>query len=503
MELFASFDLMTVLTALGSIGLGLFVGMFFGSMPGLGITLAITLLLPLTYTMEPLNAILMLLAAYQSAEYAGSISAIALGIPGTVMAAPILIDGRAMASETSPGKALGYSLYASTLGGIVGGLVLILFAEPLARMALNLADAEYFLLALLGLVAVTAFASREPLKIGISICLGMIAGSIGLDVFSGVPRLSFEIPELYEGLSLIALVVGLFAFSEVFYMVAGNMRSKYEFSASDMKIRLTFKEMMAGFKAAIAGSTIGTVLGILPGVGSTVAGWLSYSAAKQISSKPEKFGNGSGEGIAAPDAANNAVVGGALLPFLTLGIPGTAGIAIIAGAFIIHGIQPGPLLITEQPELINGIFVGFLLTSVGMFFMGKVLSRGFARALVTPNAILVPGVLILSIVGIYSSNTSFFDLWLALGIGIFAFLLRKLDYSVAGFVLAFVLAPIIETSYRRAMLLSNGEISVFVERPISLAILCAMAAMIAYTLFKAFARKRTVNGKRTVTNGYS
>lgn len=258
MELFASFDFMTVLTALGSIGLGLFVGMFFGSMPGLGITLAITLLLPLTYTMEPLNAILMLLAAYQSAEYAGSISAIALGIPGTVMAAPILIDGRAMASETSPGKALGYSLYASTLGGIVGGLVLILFAEPLARMALNLADAEYFLLALLGLVAVTAFASREPLKIGISICLGMIAGTIGLDVFSGVPRLTFGIPELYEGLSLIALVVGLFAFSEVFYMVAGNMRSKYEFSASDMKIRLTFREMMSGFKAAMAGSTIGT-----------------------------------------------------------------------------------------------------------------------------------------------------------------------------------------------------------------------------------------------------
>lgn len=500
MDLFSTFDMMTLVSAFGSIFLGLLVGMFFGSMPGLGLTLAITLLLPLTYTMEPLNAILMLLAAYQSAEYAGSISAIALGIPGTVMAAPIVIDGRAMASQTSPGKALGYSLYASTFGGIVGGLTLLFFAEPLARLAMNLGDAEYFLLALLGLVAVTAFATREPLKIGISICLGMIAGTIGLDVFSGVPRLTFDVPELYEGLSLIALVVGLFAFSEVFFMMAGNMRNKYEFSTNDMKIRLTMQEMANGFKAALAGSVIGTVLGILPGVGSTIAGWLSYSAAKQISSTPEKFGNGSGEGIAAPDAANNAVVGGALLPFLTLGIPGTAGIAIIAGAFIIHGIQPGPLLITEQPELINGIFAGFLITSVGMFMMGKLLSRGFAHALVTPNSILVPGVVILSIIGIYTSNTSFFDLWLALGIGIFAFLLRKLDYSVAGFILAFVLAPIIETSFRRAMLLSNGDAMVFIDRPVSLVIICLMASMLLFSIYKTISNKRSSTGAKVANS---
>ncbi len=489
MELFASFDTMMIVSAGVSIFIGLLVGMFFGAMPGLGLTLAITLLLPMTYTMEPLNAILMLLAAYQSAEYAGSISAITLGIPGTVMAAPIVIDGRAMASQSSPGKALGYSLYSSTFGGIFGGLTLIFFAEPLARLAMNLADAEYFLLALLGLVAVTAFATREPLKIGISICLGMIAGTMGLDVFSGVPRLTFGIPEMYEGVSLIALVVGLFAFSEVFFMMAGNMSKKYEFSTHDMKITLTLREMMGAFKATTIGSFIGTVLGILPGVGSTVAGWLSYSAAKQASSTPEKFGHGSGEGIAAPDSANNAVVGGALLPFLTLGIPGTAGIAIIAGAFIIHGIQPGPLLIKEQPELINGIFVGFLVTSIGMFMMGKLLSQGFARALVTPNSILVPGVLVLSVIGIYTSNTSFFDLWLALGIGIFAFLLRKLDYSVAGFVLAFVLAPIIETSFRRAMLLADGDPMVFIDRPVSLVIICSMILMLSYSIYKTIKRK--------------
>lgn len=490
MEFLASLDAMSVISAALSITLGLFVGMLFGATPGLGITIAITLLLPLSYSMEPINAILMLLAAYQAAEYSGSISAITLGIPGTVMAAPILEDGRALAKTTSPGKALGYSLYASTFGGIFGGIVLILFAQPLAQFAVKLGDAEYFLLGMMGLVAVTAFSAKNPAKVFIAICMGMIAGTIGLDVFTGSPRLNFGQAELYEGLSLIALVVGLFAVSEILFMVSGDMRHRFKFEAHNMKISLSLREMKDTLKAMVTGSVIGTGLGILPGVGSTVAGWLSYSSAKSLSKTPEKFGKGSGEGIAAPDAANNAVVGGALLPFLTLGIPGTAGIAIIAGAFIIHGIQPGPLLIVENPGLINAIFAGFLMTTVGMFLMGKFMSRGFARALVTPNFILVPGVLILSILGIYAAESRIFDLWLALGIGVFAYVLRKLDYSVAGFVLAFVLSPIIETSLRRALLLSAGDWSVFVTRPVSLLLVILMVAMLGYTLFKQIRNAR-------------
>jgi len=489
MDLLAHLDLAMLLSAAGSIVLGLFVGMLFGALPGLGLTIAITLLLPLTYTMEPLNAILMLLAVYQAAEYGGSISAIALGIPGTVMAAPIVKDGRAMAQESSPGRALGFSLYGSTLGGLVGGLVLILFAQPLARFALRLGDAEFFLLGLMGLVAVTAFAERDPIKVAISICFGMIAGTIGLDVFTGMPRLTFDVPQLYEGLNLIALVVGLFAFSEAFFMMAGNMRHRFMFDARQMKITLTLREMLGGLKAGMIGGVIGTLLGILPGVGSTVAGWLSYSAAKSASRHPEKFGKGSGEGIAAPDSANNAVVGGALLPFLTLGIPGTAGIAIIAGAFIIHGITPGPQMIRDHPDLINGIFVGFIVTTFGMFLMGKFLSRGFARALVTPNFVLVPGVLILSIVGVYTSRAQIFDLWLALAIGAGAYLMRRLDYSVAGFVLAFVLSPIIEVSFRRALLISGDDYTVFVTRPISAVLVAVVAAMLGYTVLKALRRR--------------
>lgn len=213
----------------------------------------------------------------------------------------------------------------------------------------------------------------------------MIAGTIGLDMFTGQPRLSFGIPSLYEGLNLIALLVGLFAISEVLFMVGRNMRARYDFDASNLKISMSLREIRGMLKASTIGSAIGTFFGILPGVSSTVAGWMSYSAARSASRNPGKFGKASGEGIAVPDAANNAVVGGALLPFLTPGIPGTAGIAIIAGAFIIHGIQPGPQMIRSNPELINGNFVGFILTTIGMFIMGKTLSRGFARALVTPS----------------------------------------------------------------------------------------------------------------------
>lgn len=494
MDIMAMIEPMALLATAGSILLGLFVGMLFGAMPGLGLTVAITLLLPLSYSMEPLNAILMLLAVYQAAEYGGSISAITLGIPGTVMAAPIVEDGRALASTTSPGKALGYSLYGSTIGGLFGGLVLVLFALPLATFALRLGDAEFFLLGLLGLVAVTAFAARDPLKVAISICMGMIAGTMGLDMFTGQPRLSFGIPNLYEGLNLIALVVGLFAVSEALFMVGRNMRARYEFDASNMKISLTLREIGGMLKASTIGSVIGTFFGILPGVGSTVAGWMSYSAARTASRNPGKFGKGSGEGIAAPDAANNAVVGGALLPFLTLGIPGTAGIAIIAGAFIIHGIQPGPQMIRNNPELINGIFVGFILTTIGMFIMGKTLSRGFARALVTPNYILVPGVLILSVLGVYASRGAIFDLWLALGIGVAAYVMRRLDYSVAGFVLAFVLSPIIETSLRRALLISNGDWSIFYTRPISLVLVVLLSLFAAVTVYNAV-RARNGRGK--------
>jgi len=490
MDLVANVDFMSVVSAFGAIMLGLFVGMLFGALPGLGLIIGVTLLLPLSYAMGPVESILMLLACYQGAEYGGSISAIVLGIPGTAMAAPIVLDGREMAKTTSPGKALAYSLYGSTFGGIFGGLVLIFFAEPVARFALGLADPEFFLLGIVGLLAVATFGAKDFIKAMISVLLGLIAGTVGIDLFTGMPRLTGGYFEVYEGLNLISVAVGLFALSEVFMMLSNRMNKAYSFDASDMRISLTMKEFLGSFKAMITGSAIGSFMGVLPGVGSTVSGWLAYSGAKGLSKSPEKFGKGSPEGIAAPDAANNATVGGALLPFIALGIPGSASIAIIAGAFIIHGITPGPQMIRNDPGLIQAIFLGFMATTVCMFFMGKALTTVFARALITPNSFLVPAILISSIIGIYSSGGHFFDLWVALGLGVAAYIMRRLDYSVAAFVLAMVLAPIIEKSFRRALVISEGDYMTFVDRTYSQVIMLAILGTLAYALVKAMQGRR-------------
>lgn len=489
MELFAVVDFWLIASSFGAIMLGLFVGMLFGALPGLGLIVGITLLLPLSYAMGPTQSILMLLACYQGAEYGGSISAIVLGIPGTAMAVPILLDGREMAKRTSPGKALAYSLYGSTFGGIFGGLTLILFAQPLAIFALKLGDPEFFLLGLVGLLAVAAFGAKDFIKALISVAFGLIAGVVGLDMFTGEARLTFNELSLYDGVNLISVAVGLFAFSEVLIMLSGAMSSGYSFKREDMKIWLTGRECIHSLRAMFMGSTIGSLIGILPGVGSLVSGWLAYSGAKAVSKTPNEFGKGSGEGIASPDAANNATVGGALLPFLALGIPGSASIAIIAGAFIIHGIQPGPAIMRNNPDLIRAIFIGFMATTVCMFFMGKLLTPLFARALNTPNAFLVPVILASSIIGIYSSTGNFFDIWLAFGLGLCAYILRRLDYSVAAFVLAMVLSPIIERSFRRALVISDGEYSIFFTRIYSQVLLAAIALTLAYAVY-AFLRNR-------------
>ncbi len=491
MELLAAFDFMTMLSSFGAIMLGLFVGMLFGALPGLGLIIGVTLLLPLSYAMGPVESILMLLACYQGAEYGGSISAIVLGIPGTAMAAPIVLDGRQMAKATSPGKALAYSLYGSTFGGIFGGLILILFAQPVARFALQLADPEFFWLGVVGLLAVATFGSRDFIKAMISVTLGLIFGTVGLDLFTGSPRLTFGFFELYDGVNLIAVAVGLFAFSEVLVMLSGQMNRTYKFEAHHMKIWLTPSEMRGVFKSTVVGSALGSFMGVLPGVGSTVSGWLAYSGAKGISRAPEKFGKGSSEGIAAPDAANNATVGGALLPFIALGIPGSASIAIIAGAFIIHGIQPGPQIMRNNPELVRAIFIGFMATTICMFFMGKLLTTAFTRALITPSSFLVPAILISSIIGIYSSKGHFFDIWLALGLGAVAYILRRLDYSVAGFVLAMVLSPIIEKSFRRSLVLSEGDYSIFFSRIYSQVILVFIVITIGFAIWKTIRSVRS------------
>ncbi|WP_274626266.1 tripartite tricarboxylate transporter permease [Arvimicrobium flavum] len=498
---FLAFDFASLfsLANLSAIALGTLVGLIIGALPGLGATIAIVLLLPLTYSMSPLASILLLVAAYQGAEYGGSISSIVLGIPGTPAAVATVLDGNAMAKQGLPGKALGYSLLSSTIGGIVGGLVLAFLAVPLARLAVRFSDPEFFLIGIAGLLAVAALSSKSALKSAISVVLGLMVGTIGLDTFTGALRFTFGRLELLEGVGMVALLTGMFAFSEIFAIISHDLHKRYVASTERVSTGLTWKEFKSIFAPTMTGAGIGSLVGLFPGMGAGPASWFAYIQAKKMSRSPQTFGHGNPEGIAAPESANNAVVGGNLVPLMALGIPGSPATAIILGAFIIHGIQPGPNLFTNSADLAYGLFYGFLLTTVAMYLAGRLVTNMFARALTISNIYLVPIILTLSIVGVYAAHSLFFELWLALGVGMLCFILRQLDYSMPSFILAFILSPIIEESLRRSMLLSDGSYSIFVTRPYALTILLLIVAFLAFTMVERYrGRLKSLNGDAQV-----
>lgn len=472
--------------------IGTFVGMMIGSIPGMGATLAIVLLLPLTYVMDPLSSILLLLATYQACEYGGSISAVVLGVPGTPAALVTALDGHALAKQNSPGKALAYSLYSSFTGGLFGALMLIFLSAFLVKISLLISEPEYFWIALMGLIAVSALSSKDFLKSLISAVLGLMAATIGMDEFTGASRFTLGRIELMEGLGIIALLVGMFAFTELFFMVNHDLKKRYVADSSQLKTKLTWREFKSVVKPMGIGSVIGTVIGIFPGMGAGPAAWFSYSIAQAWSKTKATFGKGNPEGIAAPEAANNAAVGGALIPLLSLGIPGSTTIAIIMGAFIIHGLQPGPTLFKTNADLVYGVIYGFLLTTVAMLIIGKYVTSFFSRAMTIPNPVLIPIVLALSMIGVFVTRDLHFDLWLALLIGVISYGLIKLKYSVAAFILAFVLGPIIEESFRRSLIISSGSYEIFYTRPISIALICVIVAILAWMIFQKIKKSKDI-----------
>ncbi len=487
------------ITNLLCILLGTLVGMVFGALPGLGTVIAVALLLPVTFTLPPLAGILMLLATYQAGEYGGSISAILLGVPGTPQAAATVIDGHAMAMNDSPGKALSYSLLSSSIGGIFGGMVLIFVSVPLAEFALNFGSPEYFLLGVIGLMAVGLLSGRDKVKSLISVVLGLMAGTVGVDTLTGVNRATFNQPELMDGINLVAFLVGMFAISELFLMISKGLNISYVADYSKLKTGLTFREIKNIIRPTTIGSLIGAGTGILPGIGGGASCWFAYAAVSKSSKNPESFGKGCAEGIAAPESSNNASAGGALVPFLALGIPGSAAIAIIMGAFIMHGIQPGPNVFTAERDLVYGIFYGFILTTVAMYLIGRMLTPVFARVLVVPNSFLVSIVMVLCLIGIYASKSAFFDLWLALGIGVTFYFLKRLQYSVSSVIIAYVLAPIIEENFRRSLTLSNGNYGVFFESIYSIALVLMIVGAISASVYGDY-KKRNNRANSTDTD---
>lgn len=482
---------------------GSLIGVVFGAIPGLGAMITIVLMLPVSFMLDPLPAVLLLLSIYQSAEYGGSISSIVLGIPGTPSNVATVLDGHPLAQKKSPGKALAYSLVTSTLGGLFGGLVLLFLAAPVAQFALTLSYPEYFLVALLGIFAVAAISSKNMLKSVISAFLGLMAGTVGIDVITGTARFTGGSLELMSGLNMIPVILGMFAFSEVAIMISENLGERKAGDPLSMSTKLSMKEYGSIAKPSFAGATVGSLVGIFPGTGSSTSSWFGYGLAQRLSRSPKTFGTGNPEGIAGAESANNSAVGGAILPMLTLGVPGSPTIAVIMGAFIIHGIVPGPNIFTDEPKLAGGILFGFLLTSIAMFCAGKLFTPLFARVLTVPPSILIPIVVILSLVGAYTANYLHFEVWLGVGIGLFAYFMRRLDFSLPAFILAFVLSEIIEKNFRRAITVSGGDWSIFTSTPVAMVLVVLVAGVVIYGIFKAFqVRKAKVQTEEAERNAH-
>jgi len=449
---------------------GIVLGLVIGILPGLGPPIAIALALPFTFYLDTVPSLILLLGIYSAAIYGGSISAIAVGIPGTGAAIATVQDGHKMFKAGLGGEALGFSLTGSIIGGLFSVVCLALISPLLAELAAKFGPREYLAISVFGLVVVVRVAGKSLSKGLLMGGLGIFLTTWGLDELNGTERYTFGSYHLYEGLPLVPFLVGLFAMSEVM-VGAERALKKIEFSDASLTVKLpSFKQLSKMKDVLLRSSVIGTIIGIIPGEGAAVGAFFAYSEAKRKSANPEKFGTGIPEGIVAPETANNATVGGALVPTLTLGVPGSPAAAVLLGALLIQGLAPGPRLFAERPDLMYSIFIGLFLINILMMFIGLVAIRFAARLIMVPTTIILPTVMLLSFVGIYSVSNSFFNVGVLLGAGILGYVVRKLGYSIAPLSIGFVLGPILENALRQSLTIADGSVSEFFNTPIGLTI---------------------------------
>ncbi len=450
------------------ITLGVMMGIMAGAMPGLSPSMGVALLVPFTYAMSPTLALILLVSIYIAANYGGSITAVTINAPGTPSAVVTSFDGYPLTKKGQPGMGLGVSLVASTVGGFVGTIILILFSVQLAKIAVKFHPAEYFALAIFGLTTVATLGGRNWVKAFLMAMLGLLLNTIGIDPISGVSRFTFGSVHLYDGFSLIPALIGLFALSEVFKQLEERNfdTKKIELKKTKWPSFIDYWKLKFGI---LRSSLIGTLIGIFPGAGATIASFISYDIAKRTSKEPEKFGKGSLEGVAAAEAANSSSVGGALVPLLTLGIPGSASTAVLIGALMIHDLTPGPQLFNTKPELVYGLFASLLLANLIMLILGLFGSKLWVKVTSVPKKILYPLIFTISIIGSFAVRYSFFDVIACLGFGLAGWILRRNNYPVAPIVLGLVLGNIAETNFRRAVMM--GDYTIFFKRPVSLTLI--------------------------------
>ncbi|MCM3714163.1 tripartite tricarboxylate transporter permease [Halalkalibacter oceani] len=468
-----------------------FVGFLGGAMPGISGTMLIIILLPVTYGMGTEPAFLLLTGIYASAVFSGLISAILFRTPGTPEAIVTVFDGYPMTKKGKAGQALGIGILSSVIGGVAGCIALIFLTPPLATFALNFSSPEFFALAVLGLTVVASLSGGDLTRGLIGVLFGLFIATIGMDSMTGTARFTFDSSNLMSGVELIPILIGLFAISEVLRKSAEDHTIKQKFQKVKTKIfeMAIFKQISSTLARS---SILGILVGILPGVGATTASMLSYSEAVRWSKRPKKeFGTGVPEGIAAPESANNAAAMGAMVPLLALGIPGSATTAVILGAFVLHGLQPGPMLLTSSAELVYTIFIGLLIVNLSILLFAKPFIKMFSYVMKVPYTVLGPLILMLCIIGTFAVRNSIFDIWVMFVFGIIGFFLEKLKFPLATVILGVVLGPIGEAEFRRSLTMSGGDYSVFFTRPISATLLAlAVLALFAPAIKKLFTKSK-------------
>lgn len=475
-EIFLSFENFLAIVA------GMSLGIVIGAIPGLSGSMGIALVLPFTYGMEPVSAILLVIGIYKGAMFAGSIPAILVRTPGTPGNICTLLDGWPLAKKGQARKALDMSLYASVGADFISNIALIGFAALIASFALRFGPPEYFWLMAFSLTIVTSVSGNSLAKGMVATVLGLLLSTVGLDLVYGGARFTFGMMELSGGIGLVPLLIGLFALPEVIhYYLTKTTRAHFEQQAGDP---LTFAEFRRCVPTIFRSSIIGVIIGAIPGTGATPASFLSYSIAQRRSKTPENFGKGEIEGVAAAEAGNNAVAGATLIPLLSLGIPGDVVTAVMVGAFLIHGISIGPSLFQTQGDLVYAIFFGILLSSVAMLIFGRMALRMFSRISEIPRHILMPGLLLFCVFGTYAIQNSQFDILIMFAAGVLGYLMMRLDFPVAPFLIAFVLGPLFEDNLRRTLLLAHGSIDIFFRSTICWVFVALTALSLYYGLRK-------------------
>ena len=482
---------------LGAIG-----GILVGALPGLTATMGVALLVPFSFGMSMDVSIGMLLGLYCGAMYGGSIASILIRTPGTPAAAATLLDGYPMGQKGEASRALSMSLWASFIGGLIGCGIMTFLSPQVSVFALKFSPAEYFALAVFGLSIIVSISGNNVIKGLMSGFFGLILCTVGSDPISGFPRYIFGQMELYEGPPFIPTLIGLFAVSEILSGVEKFSIGSTKITEKVTQILPTPADMKRCMVTICKGGLIGTFIGAIPGAGGDIAAFVSYGEAKRSSKTPEKFGTGMIEGVAAAESANNGCSGGAMIPLLSLGVPGDSVTAILLGAFIIHGLQPGPLLYKDHIDVVYMVFASLLISNIAMFIIGACGVKFFAKIIGMDKRMLLPIILVLSLIGSYSMRNSFFDVFLTLGFGVIGYLFQRYGFPLPPILLALILGPMAESNLRRELVISQGSPAIFLQQPIALFLmgLAVISLLMAYVSQRKVAKRVAAAASETETN---